>query len=92
MNYILSKSNRKNKKYQVTIPDNKIIHFGDSRYEDFTTHKDPGRKENYLKRHTVSNDLNTASFWAANLLWNKSSLSSSIKDIEKRFNIRIKFK
>lgn len=29
---ILEKSNRKNKKFKVTLPDNKTVHFGDDRY------------------------------------------------------------
>ena len=28
----------------------KWIHFGDNRYEDFTIHKDPERRQKYLKR------------------------------------------
>ena len=44
------KSNRKNKKFKVLTPNGKIIHFGDSRYEDFTQHKDKKRQENYCKR------------------------------------------
>jgi pyruvate formate-lyase activating enzyme-like uncharacterized protein len=44
-------SNRKNKKYMVLNPKiNKMVHFGDIRYEDYTKHKDLERKDAYLAR------------------------------------------
>jgi len=94
--YYLEKSNRKNKKYMVHhIVDNKIktIHFGDNRYDDFTTHGDEERKERYIKRHSGMgenwDDPETAGFWSRWLLWNKPSLKASIKDTEKRYDIKI---
>ena len=56
MSYVLSRSKRKNKKYSITTPDEKIIHFGARGYEDFTTHKDPERKERYIARHKPRED------------------------------------
>lgn len=70
-------SDRKYSKYYV-VYDGKKIHFGDSRYEDFTTHKDEKRRERYLKRaRAIKNKLGElthenkeyANFWAINLLW-----------------------
>ena len=95
MSYALQKSTRRDKKYSITTPDEKIIHFGATGYEDYTTHKDPKRKQRYIARHKSREDwtksgINTAGFWAYHLLWNKPSLVESIKDTEKRFNIRIK--
>ena len=43
-------STRKNKKFMVLNPDNKYVHFGDNRYEDFTQHKDKDRQQKYLNR------------------------------------------
>jgi hypothetical protein len=43
-------STRKDKKYMVKKPNNGFVHFGQMGYEDFTKHKDPDRRENYLKR------------------------------------------
>ncbi len=34
----------------VLTPENKYVHFGDSRYEDFTQHKDKDRQQKYLNR------------------------------------------
>ena len=45
-------STRKNKKYMIMNDDNKYIHFGHSRYEDFTKHQDLKRLNNYLSRAT----------------------------------------
>jgi len=68
-------------------------HFGDSRYEDFTIHKDLKRKANYIARHTGEdwsrNGLLTPGFWSRWLLWNKPTIVKSAEDIAKRFNVRI---
>ena len=95
MSFILFHSNKPNKKYAAAyIQNNKLkeIHFGDSRYEDYTQHKDPVRKQRYINRHKKHEDWSnplTAGFWSRWLLWNKPSLESSIKDTEKRFGITI---
>jgi hypothetical protein len=91
MSVILEPSTRKNKKYQVIIGD-KTIHFGDSRYEDFTQHNDEERKKLYIKRHQKREnwlDPFTSGFWALNLLWNQKTLKASIKNIKKLFKINI---
>ena len=61
------------------------MHFGATGYEDFTTNKDEKRKVSYLARHKATEDwtlsgVDTAGFWARWLLWNKPSLSASIRD------------
>ena len=69
-------SNRKNKKYMIFNPNtNKMIHFGDIRYNDYTKHKDDKRRSNYLKRATKIHGLwRDDSYSANNLslygLWN----------------------
>lgn len=67
------KSNRKNKKFMVLDPkSNKFIHFGDSRYEDFTKHKDEERRKNYLKRSKGINDSKdkyNSNNLSRNILW-----------------------
>jgi hypothetical protein len=94
---ILSKSTLKNKKFKVVIYVNdkkkKTVHFGHSAYEDFTTHKDVERKKRYESRHRNDNlnDPYSAGFWSMHLLWNKPTISASIKDIENRFNINIQY-
>lgn len=85
----LKKSKRKHKKWQVKI-NNKTIAFGDNRYEDYTMHGDPERKQRYIARHGNNNNINTAGFWALHLLWNKPTINGSIRDIEKKYNVKIK--
>jgi len=74
----LSYSNRKNKKYMVTLKNGKKIHFGDSRYEDYLSHQDWKRRVRYRKRASkikdkegelTYKDPNTANFWSYHLLW-----------------------
>jgi len=92
----LAKSHNPKKKYMVIV-NGKTIHFGDSRYDDYTIHKDDKRKERYINRHKKSEDwsisgINTAGWWSRWLLWNKSSIEKSIEDIKNRFGIGILFK
>ena len=70
-------STRKNKKYMILNDDNKYIHFGDSRYEDFTKHQDLKRLNSYLSRATKikgdwKKDKYSPNNLAINLLWNNS--------------------
>ena len=93
---ILQKSNRSEKKYMVTIG-KKTIHFGSSPYKSYEVHKDKARMLRYLNRHRSRENwsksgIKTAGFWSRWILWNKPSLLASIKDTEKRFNIRIQRK
>ena len=90
----LAKSNRSDKKYMVRV-ENKTVHFGARGMSDFTIHKDPERKQRYIARHKkrenwTKSGIKSAGFWSLHLLWNKSSLQSSIKDIENKFNVKIK--
>ena len=57
----------------------KLLHFGDSRYQDFTQHKDEKRRASYLKRAKgIKNkqgkltwkDKNTKNYWSVHYLWN----------------------
>ena len=89
--YILLKSNKLHKKYDVISETGKILSFGDNRYSDYTQHKDLKRKQLYIGRHKNEDwtNLNKAGTWSRFILWNKSTLKESIKDMEKRFHIHI---
>lgn len=74
--YPIYLSNKKNKKYMALI-DNKFIHFGDSRYQQFhdklkmfsdLDHHDPERLVKYYKRHGPATP-NTAKWLSHNILW-----------------------
>ena len=75
----------------LITPDNKKLHFGAKGYSDFLIHKDDKRKELYIARHKKNEDwskINPGSLsrW---ILWNKPTIQESIKDFEKKFNIKI---
>lgn len=44
-------STRKDKKFMVISPEGKRIHFGQKGYQDWHSHKDPIRRENFRKRN-----------------------------------------
>ncbi len=91
----LKKSTKPDKKFMVKVG-NKTIHFGARGMSDYTIHKDKDRMKLYVKRHGGMNEnwkksgIATAGFWSKHLLWNKPSLTDSMKDIEKKFRIKIK--
>ena len=91
---ILKKSSNSQKKYDAIV-EGKKVSFGASGYSDFTQHKDKDRKDRYIARHKPNqnwNDLKTAGAWAKGILWNKPTITASIKDMEQKFNIDIKLK
>ena len=68
------------------------VHFGDDRYQNYTMHKNEGRKRLYIIRHQKNedwNDITSPGFWSEHLLWSMLTLSQSIRDTEKRFGIKI---
>ena len=69
------KSTRKGKKMMVKTK-NGIIHYGDSRYQDYTQHGDKKRRENYCKRSKgirnkdgklTYKDKDSANYWSRKL-------------------------
>ena len=90
MQVTIQKSSRAGKKYMAKVGD-KTVHFGATGYQDFTTSKDERRKKSYLARHKTSEDwalsgIDSAGFWARWLLWNKHTITASIRDINQRFS------
>jgi len=90
---ILQKSDLSDKKYMVTVG-SKTVNFGAKGYSDYTIHKDEERMHRYENRHKKRENwkksgITTAGFWSKWILWNKPSFIGSIKDTEKRFNIKI---
>ena len=56
----------------------RLIHFGDASMKDFTQHKDPARRKNYLARSggiknkagkLTKNDKNSANYWSRKINW-----------------------
>ena len=86
-------------KFKIVFYDNngyrvKTIRFGASGSPDFTTHKDPSRKERYLARHNKRENWDnplTAGALSRWILWNEESLIDSVNDYSKRFGFKFKF-
>tara|TARA_R110002012_G_scaffold77542_1_gene196744 strand:- start:52 stop:327 length:276 start_codon:yes stop_codon:yes gene_type:complete len=90
MNVKFKRSNRKYKKYMAIFGDGNKIHFGDNRYDDYTSHKDITRKNRYLARHRTRenwNDFQSSGSLSRWILWNKPTLREAIKDYKKRFKL-----
>ena len=90
----LRRSARPGKKYDAVLDTGsgrtKTVSFGDASMEDYTQHGDQQRKKSYLARHAVRenwSDPTTAGFWAKNILWNKPSVSASLAETKRRFNL-----
>jgi len=59
-------------RYKYMIFDgNKMVHFGDIKYQDFTKHKDQKRLENFRNRNRrfKNSPVYSAAFLSYNLLW-----------------------
>ena len=75
-------------KYYIITKTGKKIYFGAAGYSDFTIHKDEERKQRYINRHKTHEDwgdIETAGALSRWLLWNKTTLQASIKDMNERF-------
>ena len=98
--YILKKSNDPKKKFMIIMEDNMTHYFGQAGAKDYTLHnKDirDSRKKAYIIRHKKrevwdKSGIHTSGFWSKHLLWNKPTIKESIKDVEDKFNIKIKYK
>ncbi len=69
----------------------KTTHFGQRGASDFTKHGDEARRKRYDDRHRAREnwqDYKTAGSLSKYVLWNKKTLSSSISDYTKRFNLK----
>lgn len=81
------------------------VKFGQNGAPDYTTHKDPDRRLDYLSRHgrekpSMSKSRSekwgqdgifTAGYWSRWLLWEKPSLRDAINFMRLRKNIDIKY-
>jgi len=50
---------------------------------DYTKHKDEIRKQRYIERHQIRENWNnplSAGYWAKRILWNKKTITESLKD------------
>ena len=92
----ISRSKKKDKKFDAVIDGKKTVSFGAKGYSDMTQHKDEERKKRYINRHKKNenwNDPKSAGFYARYILWNKPTLTASVADLRKQFpKLKVKLK
>jgi hypothetical protein len=96
MRVVIKKSTNKDKKMMAIFYDGekkiKTTHFGATGYTDFIkSGGDEKKKKAYLDRHRTNenwNDYMTPGSLSRWTLWNKKTLSASIADYKKRFNLK----
>ena len=97
MEIIIKKSTNINKKFDAVIDGKKTVSFGASGYSDYTKHKDPKRRENYISRHSKEDwsKSNVASpAWMSRfILWEKPTLKGAIDNANEKYkDIKFKYK
>ena len=97
INIVIQKSHNPNKKYDAIVDSGKIISFGAAGYSDYTVHKDPLRKQNYIKRHSNEDwsrsNLLSAAWLSRYILWEKPSLEEAIRNANQKYkDVSFKFK
>ena len=78
------------KKYRARFSDGSHTDFGAAGYSDFTKHNDEERKQRYLARHKKNetwSEPSSAGSLSRYVLWNKPTLTASINDYKKKFNL-----
>ena len=96
MEITITRSKKKDKKFDAIVDGKKTVSFGAAGMSDYTKHQDAERKERYINRHKKKEDWSnpkTAGFYARHILWNKTSLQASVADINKKFpklNVKLK--
>ena len=94
MNIIIKPSRNPLKKYDAIIDGKKTVPFGQKGASDMTQHKSEERKSRYIDRHKKNEnwtDPKTAGFYSRWILWNKPTLSESVRDTNNKFkNVSIK--
>ena len=90
-------STAKNKKWTAIFYNGegkkiKTSQFGDSRYEDYTQHKDKKRRDKYRDRHKkdlASGDYMKPGFLSYYILWGASTdLDKNISSFKRRFKLK----
>lgn len=91
----IKKSPNKTKKYRASFNDGTHTDFGAKGYQNYggvgtERHMDEERKRRYIQRHKARENWNNPkspgalSRW---VLWNKETLSASINDYKRKFNL-----
>ena len=89
MDITITKSKNKDKEFDVIIDGKKRISFGDSNYKDYTQHKDPERKKNYISRHGnedhTKKNIASPAYMSRYILWGEPTIEQSINKLNKKY-------
>ena len=92
---VITKSAKYDKRLKADFG-NKTVHFGAKGGSTFVDHKDPKTKANWEARHKVREnwkDYDSAGALSKHVLWNKPTLTASIRDLnarQKQYNFVLK--
>ena len=90
MHIEISTSTRSDNKFKAVIDGKQTIHFGSSAHSDFTKHKDPERKERYIKRHSnedhSKSNIASPAWMSRFMLWDKPTLKGAVDNANKKYN------
>ncbi len=90
--YILRKSNRKGKRFEIIMEDHSHS-FASDVGKTFIDHKDQKKKDAWIQRHKGDKNYNSKHsgiYHSRKLLWSKPTLKEAIKDYEKEHGVKIK--
>ena len=85
---VITKSAKYDKRLKADFG-NKTVHFGAKGGSTFVDHKDPKTKANWEARHKVREnwkDYDSAGALSKHVLWNRPTLTASIRDLNARQN------
>jgi len=96
MKVYISKSDIKGKKYKIVLEYDdgrtKTLHIGADGMDDYTLTGDDEARKRYIARHKKREDwkdVTTRAFWSRWFLWEKKTKEEAVKNIEKKFNLKI---
>lgn len=94
--YILRKSNRKGKRFEIVMPKhNHSHHFGSDVGSTFIDHQDSKKKDAWHARHKGDrhyNSKHSGIYHSRKLLWSEPTLSEAIKKYEIDHKVNIIYK
>ena len=93
--YILRKSNRKGKRFELEMGQNMYHHFGSDVGKTYIDGRNDKERLAWIARHSVNSNWNnkhSGIYYSRHLLWGKNkSLDKNIKALESKDNIIIKY-
>ena len=88
MQIATQRSSRRGNKF-VAFDGRQRVHIGAEGYEDYTTHRDPARRQRYIARHRGENwtreGVMTPGWLSRYILWEKPSLREAVASANRMY-------